>query len=68
MTQQHHITIRGTQREQIDADLMAQLVVMLGRQLADDARQAVEAARESVVAGEHRDEADRERPAAGGTA
>jgi hypothetical protein len=31
------IRIRGKQREQIDVDLLAQLVVMLGRQLAREA-------------------------------
>lgn len=45
MTKQHRIHLRGEQRKQIDADLMAQLVVMLGSELAEDARQAAEAAR-----------------------
>src|SRR2546429_8043349 len=63
MAKQYRIQIRGKQREQIDADLMARLVVMLGRQLAEDARQAVEAAADA-----DRDQADPERPAAGGAA
>jgi hypothetical protein len=57
MAKQHRIHIRGKQREQIDADLMARLVVMLGRQLADDARIAAGAAREAEAAGRPRDEA-----------
>jgi hypothetical protein len=50
MIKQHRIRIRGKQREQIDADLMAQLVVMLGRKLAEDARQAACAAQEAEAA------------------
>jgi hypothetical protein len=38
MAKQYHIHLRGKQREQIDSDLVAQLVVMLGTQLADEAR------------------------------
>lgn len=34
MSGDRHVRIRGRQREQIDADLLAQLVVLLGRQLA----------------------------------
>lgn len=37
MTKERRIRIRGKQREQIDADLMAQLVVLMGRQLAAEA-------------------------------
>lgn len=47
MTKHYQVQMRGKQRDDIDADLMAQLVVMLGRQLAEDARQAVLAAREA---------------------
>ena len=50
MTKQYHIHLRGRQREQIDADLVAQLVVMLGSQLAEDARQATWAKREAQEA------------------
>lgn len=38
------IRIRGTQREQIDADLLAQIVLMLGRQLAREADDTAHAA------------------------
>jgi len=68
MAKQYQIRIRGKQREDIDADLMARLVVMLGRQLADDARLAAEAAREAETADAGRDETDRERPALGDAA
>jgi hypothetical protein len=44
MAKQYRIRIRGEQREAIDEDLMVQLVVMLGRQLAREAEE--EAARE----------------------
>lgn len=37
MRQTHHITVYGPQREQIDLDLLAQIVIMLGRQLAAEA-------------------------------
>lgn len=37
------IRIRGKQREQIDVDLLAQLVVMLGRQLAREAAEGDQA-------------------------
>lgn len=50
MTKQYRIQIRGKQRENVDADLMAQLVVMLGRQLAEDARQAMIAVQEGEAA------------------
>jgi hypothetical protein len=50
MAKQYRIHIKGKQREAIDADLMARLVVMLGRQLAEDARQAAEAARGAEAA------------------
>ena len=66
MAKQYDIRIRGTQREAIDADLMAQLVVMLGRQLAEDARQAAEAAREPEVeapSGDRTDETDQDHTA-----
>ncbi|WP_329067790.1 hypothetical protein [Amycolatopsis sp. NBC_01480] len=33
---QREVRIRGTQREVIDADLMAQIVIMLGRQLKQE--------------------------------
>jgi hypothetical protein len=48
MAKQYHIHIRGPQREEIDADLVARLVVMLGRELADDAKQAIAAEREAA--------------------
>jgi hypothetical protein len=38
MAKQYRIRVRGKQREQIDADLMAQLVVMMGNELAERAR------------------------------
>jgi len=50
MAKHYEIHIQGKQRKQIDADLMAQLVVMLGSKLAEDARQAVEAAQEASAA------------------
>lgn len=59
MAKKYRIHIRGEQREPIDADLMAQLVVMLGRQLAEDAKEAAEAAldaQEAEDAQEHQDE------------
>lgn len=43
MAKEYRIHIRGKQRETIDADLMARLVVMLGRQLAQDAKEAADA-------------------------
>jgi hypothetical protein len=46
MAKQYRIVIRGKQRKEIDADLMARLVVMLGSQLAEDAAQAVVVVRE----------------------
>jgi hypothetical protein len=42
MAKEYRIHIRGKQREDIDVDLMAQLVVMLGRQLAQEAKEAAE--------------------------
>jgi len=68
MAKQYRIQIRGKQREEIDADLMAQLVVMLGRQLAEDARGAIEAARGGDAAPVEGDEAELELPATGGAA
>jgi len=47
MTKQYHIHLTGKQREQIDVDLMAQIVVMLGSQMAEDARQAIAVGREA---------------------
>ena len=47
MAKEYRIHIRGKQRETIDADLMARLVVMLGRQLAQDFTEAAEAARDA---------------------
>jgi hypothetical protein len=40
MAKQYRIRIIGKQREDIDADLMAQLVILLGRQLAAEAAEA----------------------------
>jgi hypothetical protein len=37
MAKEYRIHIRGKQREQIDSDLMVQLVIMMGRQLAAEA-------------------------------
>ncbi|WP_194904377.1 hypothetical protein [Catenulispora rubra] len=37
MAKQYRIRITGKQRETIDIDLMTQLVIMLGRQLAAEA-------------------------------
>jgi len=69
MAKQYRIQIRGKQREEIDADLMAQLVVMLGRKLAEDARQAVEAAQEAEAAERAMgDEAGQDGQAMGGPA
>ncbi len=39
MAKQYRIRIRGEQLEAIDEDLMVQLVVMLGRQLAREAEE-----------------------------
>jgi hypothetical protein len=39
MSQQRRILIYGQQREAIDLDLMAQIVIMLGRQLAAETMQ-----------------------------
>jgi hypothetical protein len=39
MAKEYRIRIRGKQREHIDVDLMTQLVVMLGRQLAQEAQE-----------------------------
>ena len=58
MAKEYRIHIRGKQREVIDADLMARLVVMLGRQLAKDAKEAVDAAREARGAEEQQDRED----------
>lgn len=41
MAKQYRITIRGKQREEIDADLMARLVIWFGRELSEDAREAI---------------------------
>jgi hypothetical protein len=68
MAKQYRIHIRGKQREEIDADLMAQLVVMMGRQLAEDARQAIEAASEADAAPADHDETELELPATGDAA
>jgi hypothetical protein len=66
MAKQYNITIRGKQRDQIDADLMAHLVVMLGRKLAEEARQDMEAEQESAATeGQANDEAGRDRAAMG---
>lgn len=43
MAKEYRIRVRGKQRDDIDPYLMAQLVVMLGQQLADDAKAAMEA-------------------------
>jgi hypothetical protein len=43
MAKEYRIHIRGDQREAIDADLMARLVIMMGRQLATGERRTVDA-------------------------
>lgn len=48
MAKQYRIHIRGKQREEIDADLMARLVIMLGTQLAEDAAEAAQVAHEAA--------------------
>ena len=58
MSKQYRIHIRGKHRERIDADLMARLVVMLGRELAEDARQAAEAAQSKPGGPARRDAQD----------
>jgi hypothetical protein len=70
MAKEYRIHIRGKQREIIDADLMARLVVMLGRQLAQDAKEAADAARNAQDAeGLVQDDEDRTSgPRAGGLA
>lgn len=40
MVQERNIRIWGKQRDDIDVDLMAQIVIMLGRQLAQEAEVA----------------------------
>ncbi len=42
MAKEYKLRVRGRQREQIDADLMTHLVVMMGRQLAAEDEQKVE--------------------------
>jgi hypothetical protein len=61
MAKHYRIHINGKQREEIDADLMARIVLMLGRQLAEDARAAIEAAREAEAA--QRAETSEDQPA-----
>jgi hypothetical protein len=68
MAKEYRIHIRGEQREVIDADLMAQLVVMLGRQLAKDAKDAADAAREAQDAEGQDDEGREPRRESGGLA
>ena len=53
MAKEYRIHVHGKQREVIDVDLMAGLVIMLGRQLAKDAREAAEAAQEARAADQH---------------
>jgi hypothetical protein len=38
MTKEYRIRVRGKQRAHIDIDLVTQLVVMLGRELAQEAQ------------------------------
>ena len=68
MAKEYRIHIRGEQREVIDADLMAQLVVMLGRQLAKDAKEAADAALEAQDAEGQDDEGRAPRRESGGLA
>ena len=42
MAKEYRIRIRGKQRPHIDIDLMTQLVVMLGRQMAREAQEREE--------------------------
>jgi hypothetical protein len=58
VAKEYRIKVYGKQREVIDPDLMARLVVMLGRQLAEDAKEAVEAAHARLDAHEAQDAED----------
>jgi hypothetical protein len=58
MAKEYRIRIRGQQREDIDVDLMTQLVVMLGRQLAQEAQER-EARKQPRDASQSVDEAGR---------
>ena len=58
---QYDIGIKGGQRDEIDADLMAQIVIMMGRQLAGEARgqaprddETLPARTRRSITGEHR--------------
>ncbi len=62
MAKEYRIHIRGEQREVIDADLMAQLVVMLGRQLAKDAKEAAEAAHDRQEAEDAQEHEENQAP------
>lgn len=53
-----HVRVRGHQREQLDADLVAQLVIMMGRQLARLARGEVLDNQETLPAQKPRNRAD----------
>ncbi len=67
MAKEYRIHIRGKQREAIDADLMAQLVVMFGRQLAQEAKEAAEAASDADDTRPDDDEGPDQGREAGGT-
>lgn len=43
------LRVRGTQREQLEADLLAQIVVMLGRQLSAENEAAKRAPSDAVT-------------------
>jgi hypothetical protein len=45
------IRVRGNQRDHIDADLMAQLVVTLGRQLAQEAEASADQSAPPPISG-----------------
>jgi hypothetical protein len=57
VAKEYRIKVYGEQREVIDPDLMARLVLMLGRQLANEARDAAEAAHARLDALEAQDAA-----------
>ena len=42
MAKEYHIRVTGKQRDEIDIDLMTQIIIMLGRQLAAEAAEQEE--------------------------
>jgi hypothetical protein len=68
VAREYQIRIRGQQREHIDADLMAQLVIMFGRELARDAEQVIDAVRQAEAEDARREtDPESNKPASGGT-